>query len=219
MPKDDRLQGSSLCVGGIAVIVAASSDSFPDLSLLDIFEKAADLEFSSVEIAIREGTLLTPAKVLADMDKAIALCRDTHRLGIAAYAVEIEAQGEAHYEQFAACCRLAKATKVACISVPSGELGTPFNEEVEHLRRLVSIATLESAVVSIRTQIGRLSEDPDTVVVLVRQRERPGRHAGSQPLRVRAKRRAELRETPEIHLPCSIAGHQQNGATGSRRSG
>jgi len=149
------------------VIVAASSDSFPDLSLLDIFERVSDLEFSSVEIAIRDGaSLLTPAQVLADTDKAIALCRDTHRLGIAAYAVEIAAQGEAHYEQFAACCRLAKATKVASISVPSGELGTPFNEEVEHLRRLVSIATLESAVVSIRTQIGRLSEDPDTVVVL-----------------------------------------------------
>lgn len=149
------------------MIVAASTDCFPDLSLLDIFDRLADLEFSSVEIAIGEGNQrLTPTQVLEDLEKAVAFCRDTHRLGIVAYAVEIPARGEAHYEQFAACCRLAKATKVACISVPSGELGTPFNEEVEHLRRLVAIATLESAVVSIRSQIGRLSEDPDTVVVL-----------------------------------------------------
>ena len=34
------------------------------------------------------------------------------------------------------------------------------------MRRLVAIATMESAVVSIRSQVGRLSEDPDTVVVL-----------------------------------------------------
>ena len=149
------------------MIVAASTSSFPDLPLLDTFDRLLDLEFSAVEISIREGDQqLSPAQVLQDPDKAIAICRDTHRLGIAAYSVDITAQGDAHYEQFAACCRLARATKVACISVPSGELGTPFNEEVEHLRRLVSIATLESAVVSMRTQIGRLSEDPDTVVVL-----------------------------------------------------
>ena len=52
------------------------------------------------------------------------------------------------------------------MTVASGELGTPFNEEVERLRRLVAIAALEGARVSLRTQIGRLSEDPDTVVVL-----------------------------------------------------
>ena len=46
------------------------------------------------------------------------------------------------------------------------ELGTPFNEEVEHLRRLVAIATVEGAKVSILTRIGRLSQDPDTVLVL-----------------------------------------------------
>ena len=163
----DRVEGSSLCERSVAVIVAASTDCFPDLPLLDIFDRLAELEFSSVEIAIGEGNRrLTPTQVLEDPEKAVSLCRDTHRLGIAAYAVDIPVRGEPHYEQFAACCRLAKATKVACISVPSGELGTPFNEEVEHLRRLVAIATLESAVVSIRSQIGRLSEDPDTAVVL-----------------------------------------------------
>jgi sugar phosphate isomerase/epimerase len=126
-----------------------------------------DLEFAAVEIALREGDgQLSAEDVLRDLDKAIGLCRDTHRLAITGYSVTISATGDAHYEQFAAICRLAKATKVACITVPSAELGTPFNEEVEHLRRLVGIATLESVVVSMRSQIGRLSEDPDTVMVL-----------------------------------------------------
>jgi sugar phosphate isomerase/epimerase len=138
-----------------------------DLPIPQVFERLADLEFSAVEISIREGhSQLSPADVLRDTERAVGLCRDTHRLGITGYSVDIPARGPQHYEQFAAVCRMAKATKVACLSVPSGEFGTPFNEEVEHLRRLVAIATMESAVVNIRTQIGRLSEDPDTVVVL-----------------------------------------------------
>jgi sugar phosphate isomerase/epimerase len=80
--------------------------------------------------------------------------------------VGLNATGPAYYDQFEACCRLAKATKVASITVESAELGTPFNEEVERLRKLVSIATMQSVLVSIRSQAGRLSEDPDTVVVL-----------------------------------------------------
>ena len=36
----------------------------------------------------------------------------------------------------------------------------------QHLRRLVAIATVEGAKVSILTRIGRLSQDPDTVLVL-----------------------------------------------------
>ncbi|HEY6564513.1 MAG TPA: sugar phosphate isomerase/epimerase, partial [Pirellulaceae bacterium] len=62
--------------------------------------------------------------------------------------------------------RLAKATKVVALTIPSAELGTPFNQEVEHLRELVRIATLEGVLVSIKTQVGRLSQDPDTIVVL-----------------------------------------------------
>ncbi len=149
------------------MIVSASTDCFQELPLPDVFERLVDLEFAAVEISIRDGhPQLSPASVLQDVEKAAGLCRDTHRLGITGYTLEIGAKGDAHYEQFAAACRLAKATKVAMLTVPSGELGTPFNEEVEHLRRLVAIATMESVVVGIRSQIGRLSEDPDTVVVL-----------------------------------------------------
>jgi sugar phosphate isomerase/epimerase len=55
---------------------------------------------------------------------------------------------------------------VVTLTVPSGELGTPFNEEVERLRRLVALAELQGVRVGIRSQVGRLSEDADTVMVL-----------------------------------------------------
>jgi sugar phosphate isomerase/epimerase len=78
----------------------------------------------------------------------------------------IQAKGQEHYDQFAAICELAKATKVVTLTVPSAELGTPFNEEVEHLQRLVDIAGEQGARVGVKSENGRLTEDPDTVKVL-----------------------------------------------------
>jgi sugar phosphate isomerase/epimerase len=149
------------------VIVAASTYCFRRLPFSEALGRLADLEYSNVEIVIDEdGCQLKPSEVARDLDYAISLCRDTHRLDVVAYEAEIKAIGQEYLDQFTAICRLAKATKVVTITVPSAELGTPFNEEVEKLRRLVAIATLEGARVSIRSQRGRLSEDPDTVMVL-----------------------------------------------------
>ena len=149
------------------MFVAASTECYPDLPLLEALDKLGDLEFSNVVIAIHEGgSQLTPSQVAEDVEHAAGLCRDTHRLNVVAYNIRIDATGDELYRQFSACCRLAKATKVVSLTVPSSELGTPFNEEVEHLRQLVSIATMEGALVSIKTEVGRLSQDPDTVVVL-----------------------------------------------------
>jgi sugar phosphate isomerase/epimerase len=103
--------------------------------------------------------------VHADLERSIHFCRDTHRLDIAAISLDL-AEGENYYDHFASCCKLAKAIKVVTLVVPAAELGTPFNEEIERLRRLVKIASLESAVVGVKTQIGRMTQDPDTAVVL-----------------------------------------------------
>jgi sugar phosphate isomerase/epimerase len=149
------------------VLVAASSECYPEFSLRQVCEKLVDLEYSNIEIALFEsGNHLKPSVVAANVDAAIDRCLDTSRLDVIAYDIQIEAEGEEYYRQFSAICKLAKATKVVTLTVPSGELGTPFNEEVEKLRRLVDIAVLEGARVSIKSQVGRLSQDPDTVVVL-----------------------------------------------------
>ena len=167
-PKQ-RLEGSThvFAEGRSLVIVAASTSSFPHLSLLDAIDRIVDQEYSSVEIDIDQtGQHVRPSDVFEDPDKAMALCRSTHRLNVVGYRLNFDTSGEPMYEQFAACCRLAKATKVGTLSVASSPLGTPFNEEVEHLRRLVSIADQEAVRVALRCQIDHISEDPDTVVVL-----------------------------------------------------
>jgi sugar phosphate isomerase/epimerase len=147
--------------------VAASTECFRDLPLRDAVDRIVDLEYSQIEIAIHEsGNQIKPSQVAEDLTRAFEMVRDTHRASVVAYSVEIEATDEEHYKQFAACCRLAKASKVVTLTVPSAELGTPFNQEVEHLQRLVTMAESEGVRVGIRSQVGRLSEDPDTVKVL-----------------------------------------------------
>ena len=54
----------------------------------------------------------------ADLEETIHVCRDTHRLTPVAYTVDIEGEGPGYYEQFADCCKLAKAIKDA---VPANE--------------------------------------------------------------------------------------------------
>jgi sugar phosphate isomerase/epimerase len=135
--------------------------------LIQTLERLVDLEFTAVEIVIHEsGGDLRPSEVLADPESAIQTCRQTYRLTPAAYSVDIEAAEPEYYRQFAACCRLAKSTKVVTIAVRASEIGTPFNAEVERLREMVRIATLEGVRVGLLTESGRMSEDPNTVVVL-----------------------------------------------------
>jgi len=151
------------------VIVAASTDCFPGVPLDESLSRLVDLEFSRVEIGIHaDGDGLRPADVLADLDRAIAQCRNTQRLTPVAYAVDPD-PGDDYYKQFASCCKLAKATKVVTITVRSGELGTPFNAEIERLRELARIASEDGVVVGVLTQEGRISQDPDTAVVLCQQ--------------------------------------------------
>ena len=152
------------------MFVAASTECFPNLSLDGTLNRLVDLEFTNVEIDIHEGgNHLTPAQVHADLENAINACRATYRLNIAAYSVDITAEGKLYYDQFTSCCKLAKATKVVCLAVPSSELGTPFNAEIERLRDMVAIASREGVLVGLKTQAGRMTQDPDTAVVMCEQ--------------------------------------------------
>lgn len=149
------------------MFVAATTECFLDLSLSMALERLADLEYTSVELALFEDAdQFKPSQIAADIEAAAAVCRNTRRLDVIALDVRITAEGPAHYDHFTAICRLAKTAKVVTLTVPSAERGTPFNEEVEHLRRLVDIATLHGVRVGIKSQMGRLSEDPDTITVL-----------------------------------------------------
>ncbi len=149
------------------MFVAASTECFPGTELREAIEILQDLDFRAVEIAMHESAPhVKPSDLLADPDRGIQLLRHTHRLDISGYSVELGSTGDQYYEDFKGICRIAKATKVVNLTVPSAEQGTPFNEEVERLQQLVSIAESEGIRVAVRSQLGCLSEDPDTLMVL-----------------------------------------------------
>jgi len=146
------------------VYVAASTGCFPELSFPEVIEILNDLEFTAVEIVLDDGgQQLTASQLVDNFEESLRLIRDTHRLDICSYNVKIEGEGEQYYTRFEKVCDLAKATKVVTLTIPSAVHGTPFNQEVEHLQRLVAIADLRGVRIGIKSQIGCLTEDPDTV--------------------------------------------------------
>jgi sugar phosphate isomerase/epimerase len=146
------------------VLVAATTACFPQVPIPEVIELLIDLEFTCVEIAIHDDSDQLPSeRLVADFAETLRLVRDTHRLDISNYDVRLNSTGEEHYERFKLICQLAKATKVVTLTVPSAPQGTPFNEEIEHLKRLVELGEEHGVRVGMRSQIGRLSEDPDTV--------------------------------------------------------
>lgn len=149
------------------MFVAASTECWPEANLPSVIEVLQDLDFTTIEIALHEsGRHTRPSELVTDPERAVQLLRHTHRLDISGYSVQLGTTGDQHYEDFREICRIAKATKVVTLTVPSSELGTPFNEEVEHLQKLVDVAEAEGARVAVKSQLGCLSEDPDTLMVL-----------------------------------------------------
>ena len=148
------------------MFVAASTECWPEMELQEAIEALTDLEFTAVEIAIHESGPIKPSELLQDPDRAVQVLRHRHRLDISGYSLELASTGDQHYDDFKTICRIAKTTKVVNITVKSREHGTPFNEEVERLQKLVQIAETEGIRVSVRTQLGCLSDDPDTLMVL-----------------------------------------------------
>ncbi len=150
------------------MFVAATSRCFHNLPLDAALSRLVDLQFTAVEIMIHatDGHI-KPSEVAADLDQTVQLCRQTHRLTPIAFSFDTDAPEEEAYRQFTACCKLAKATKVIAITVRSSELGTPFNGEVERLRKLVSIAAPEGVVVGLLTEANRISQDPGTIATLL----------------------------------------------------
>lgn len=148
------------------MFVSASTECWPDLEYAEAVERLIDLDFAAVEVAIHEDGTLKPSELLEDEDRAIQLVRHTHRLDISGFDLKLGSTGEQHDKDFATICHLAKTIKVVTITVPSGPHGTPFNEEVERLKRLVEIGENEGIRVCVKCALDTLSDDPDTLMVL-----------------------------------------------------
>ncbi len=145
------------------MIVAASTSCIPNLSLQEILDRLADLEYTNVEIAIDENSCVKPDDLAEKADQIALICRTSRRITPVAFYFGLDPTEPNYLEYFTAACRLAKAIKVVVVSVRSAIPGTPFNEEVERLKEMVRIGMNDGVVVGLLTEIGRLTESPDTV--------------------------------------------------------
>ena len=154
------------------MFVTASTNCFSHLPSGEAIEKLADLQFSSIEMVISEDSNhLTPDMVMQDFEAATAVIRTTRRLDVVGLSLEVDVERPDFIELFTKTCQLAKATRVVTITVPSGQRGTPFNEEVERCKEMVEIAQKHGVRVGIRSKTDHLSGDPDTVSVICKHVE------------------------------------------------
>ncbi len=147
------------------MFIAASTGCFADLSFENACTQIADLEFDRIEIELssqREDFSI--ASIVADPEAAMARCRTATRLSICALHVVSEIDPA----DYAAIFKFAKLLKVTQVTMPSLEIGTPFNDETDRLKDLVAQATQDGIRLSLKTQIGRLTEDPHTAMELCR---------------------------------------------------
>jgi sugar phosphate isomerase/epimerase len=145
------------------VLVATSSHSFADLGFDDACRQVTDLGYDKVEIWLSEGAgHLEPADVSDDPDRFCARYREATRLTPIAFHCEQDVTVAA----FQGLVKAAQILRIAQITVPASPLGTPFNTEIDRLRELTMIASEGGIRLSIKTQIGHLTEDPHTAVEL-----------------------------------------------------
>jgi sugar phosphate isomerase/epimerase len=145
------------------VFVAASTVCFSDANLPDACQFLTDLEYDSVELWLSDASPQpSPADVADDPDAFVTSFHEMTRLTPVAFRLAQDVPGET----FAGISKAAKLLQVTQITVPSSPLGTPFNEEIDRLKKLVEIAGRDGIRVSIKTEGGHLTADPDTAVEL-----------------------------------------------------
>jgi sugar phosphate isomerase/epimerase len=154
-----------------AVFVACSTLCFGRYPLDQALRAIAELEFSKVDVAIHErGPHLRPSEVVADVNFAAQRLRMGSGLTPAAFSVEIEATSEEQLQrQLRAICRLARVLAVPLFSMPAASTGTGLDAEARRLSRLVKLAEAEGILLTVATQLGTLTEDPDAAVELCRR--------------------------------------------------
>ncbi len=108
------------------------------------------------------GNHLNPIAVGENPEKFLAAYREATRLTPVAICLEDDVDAAT----FEGICKVAKLLKITQITLPAGQLGTPFNEEIDRLRSRLSTTNFSGIKLSLKTRAGHLTEDPRTAVEL-----------------------------------------------------
>lgn len=143
--------------------IAASTRCYGGESMQDCFTRLVDHGFRKVELCLgKENCVMDPSVIKDDPERASLLYAETTRLT----PIALDIVDDVDVPTFKAMVEFARLLKLTQISVPSSQVGTPFNTEIDKLRELAKIASEGGVRVSIKTHRGCLTEDPHTAVEL-----------------------------------------------------
>ena len=145
------------------MIIAASTSCIPGEPLTEIFERLADLAYTSAELVIGEEGVIVPSQIAQRHDSLVQFRKTFRRIVPVALYFDVEPDAPDYTEHFTAACRLAKDCNIAVTTVHTSIPGTPFNEEIDRLANLVKVGMYYGVVVGIATEAGRISDTPETV--------------------------------------------------------
>lgn len=145
------------------MFIAASTHNFGTQPFADTCSQMVDLGYDKIELWLEEEHgPLRPSDLAENPDRFIALYRELTRLTPIAF----HCQNDPGAEHFEGLCRLGKMMRITQITLPAGAIGTPFNEEIDRLRKRLAVANSAGMRLSLKTQNGYLTEDPQTAVEL-----------------------------------------------------
>lgn len=146
------------------MFVAVSTRCFPNLTTQVALNKLSDLEYNAAEIVIgNQKSDISPDWLRQDIEQCARLCVCCRSIRPVAFFFDVPTDDPEFLEKFELCCRLARTIRVVVVAVRSAPLGSPFNEEVERLRKLCEIALRDGLVIGLVTEKGTISQSCDSV--------------------------------------------------------
>lgn len=144
------------------MFIACSTNCFARLPLQRALRLMAELEFSKVDVAISEqSSHLKVSDVVHDVAEAALRIRIGPSLTPAAFSIEFDTlEGADFLTQLKAMCKLARLTAVPLLCISAAPSGVGLDAEVKRLRGLVQMVETEGLNLTVRTQIGTVTEFP-----------------------------------------------------------
>jgi sugar phosphate isomerase/epimerase len=132
----------------------------------------AELEFSKVDLAIADGSPhISTDALVASPGSIVNELKLGPTLSVAALTLRTARTGIALDECVDAASHLAKQIAAPVLVLEAAPTGTPVDDEIARLRRLVRIAARHGATITVTTRTGTITEDPHQCVNLCEQVE------------------------------------------------
>lgn len=145
------------------MFVAASTECYGDHPFPEACYQISELGYDKVELWLDDSSQhLKASDIAAHPDRFVTTYRETTRMT----PIAIHLEHDIPADRFDGICKLAKLLKIAQITIPAAQLGTPFNEEIDRLKARLAAANAGGIRLSLKTQTGRLTEDPQTAIEL-----------------------------------------------------